>query len=467
MAALATLAALAFAFYGLGDKSVWLDEAASISIARAPVNDFWTIVTTDQANQSLYYVLLRPWLALGDGEATVRALSVIWAVATVPVVYLLGTRLVGASVGVLAAWLVAVNAFVLQYAQEARGYTLLLFFGALSSYLLLRAVDSKRWALWIGYGIVAGLSVYVHFFAAFTIMAHFVSLGWKVSRLSWAQVVAGFGIAGVISLPIGIFILNSSGGQISWIATPTGHSMADALRKLAGDGSNVLRNVVVGLAALGMVAGFLARRPWPATLLAMWLVLPLAGSFAFSLLLKPIFQPQYLIGSTPALALLTAWGVVAIRPKALRLAALATVVALSLQVLPGFYSRPPKEDWRSATRGLWEVSDGADRVVIWAGFTRMPFDYYVNRLNLTAGAADPLYPPQSWGTFSFRDIGRSGTLDAAAEHLRVGDRVWLILSHSPTDLADVLATLGARAVSRTEFQGGIMLIEAEVTAPAG
>ena len=59
----------------------------------------------------LYYVLLHGWIALGDSEFTVRALSAIFAVATIPVVYGLTRRIFRGRAALTAALLLALNSF--------------------------------------------------------------------------------------------------------------------------------------------------------------------------------------------------------------------------------------------------------------------------------------------------------------------------------------------------------------------
>src|SRR5271166_111935 len=66
------LAAAILRLVTLGRRSFWLDEIASVAIARRPEAFFWHFLWHDEGNMALYYVLLRPWLRLGYGEATVR-----------------------------------------------------------------------------------------------------------------------------------------------------------------------------------------------------------------------------------------------------------------------------------------------------------------------------------------------------------------------------------------------------------
>ena len=127
---------------------------------------------------ALYHVLLNSWIsALGSSEATIRMLSVLFAVMTVPALYAVGARLFSRRVGVVAAVLLALNTALYSYAREARSYslTLLLVLGA--SYFLVRATSQpQRRIFWAAYGVTAVLSVYAHFFAALVLLAHAVSL---------------------------------------------------------------------------------------------------------------------------------------------------------------------------------------------------------------------------------------------------------------------------------------------------
>ena len=81
------LADLVLGLYHLGTKSIWLDEASSISYATSGLHDLWLTVCSHDPNMGLYYVLLDGWVrAVGTGAGAVRLLSVLSATATVPLV---------------------------------------------------------------------------------------------------------------------------------------------------------------------------------------------------------------------------------------------------------------------------------------------------------------------------------------------------------------------------------------------
>ena len=128
-------------FHSLAAKSFWFDEGVSVAIARLDWYNFARILWRREANMSLYYFLLHFWLYFGGSEFFVRALSVLFAVASVPVIYLLGRRLFDSRVGLIAAALMAVNAYHVQYSQDARSYSLMVLLCLLSSLYFLKCLE--------------------------------------------------------------------------------------------------------------------------------------------------------------------------------------------------------------------------------------------------------------------------------------------------------------------------------------
>jgi mannosyltransferase len=120
-------------FLFLGEKSLWYDEAFSVNAAQMEWASLWHVISEFEANQGFYYILLHLWINLGQSEFVLRSLSAIFAISTVGLVYLLGTRLFGARVGLVAALLITLNSFFIAYAQEARAYMLVLLLATLSS----------------------------------------------------------------------------------------------------------------------------------------------------------------------------------------------------------------------------------------------------------------------------------------------------------------------------------------------
>jgi hypothetical protein len=83
-------------------------------------------------------------MGLGDSAARVRAFSAFTGTLTVPVLYLLGRRLVGRNVGLLAAFLLSISPFHVRFAQETRMYTLLTLNAALALLALIYLLTDPR-----------------------------------------------------------------------------------------------------------------------------------------------------------------------------------------------------------------------------------------------------------------------------------------------------------------------------------
>lgn len=172
---LITILAAFLRFHALTARSFWLDEGLSVSFARLPWPRFLQTMASREANMVLYYLLLRFWLILGDSEGFIRGLSVLFSVASVPLIFFLGARLFGRKTGLLAAALFAVNAYDIRYAQEARSYAMVVFFAILATWILARNLQDQSTAHWTSYAIVCASLTYSHLYGILLVPAHAVA----------------------------------------------------------------------------------------------------------------------------------------------------------------------------------------------------------------------------------------------------------------------------------------------------
>ena len=187
--AAASLLHLVLGAIRLGSESVWLDELMSIQMATGTWTNLWGWFLFLPEQHPLYYLLLRPWLAvLGDSAVALRSLSLLFGVATVPLMYLLGRDLVDARTGVVSAFLMALSPFWIFYSQEGRMYTLLVLLVCVSTWLFVRhlaARDSGAPASLAWYWVVSALGMYTHFFFVFVLFSH--AAVYLFDRASWRQ----------------------------------------------------------------------------------------------------------------------------------------------------------------------------------------------------------------------------------------------------------------------------------------
>lgn len=129
--------------YKIGANSFWWDETSSVWMSGSSLADTLNLVVRD-VHPPLYFLLLHFWLHLTSSDAGIRLFSAICGVLNIPVMYLLGRRIAGRVVGLLAALILAVAPFHVMYAQEARMYTLLALLVSLSLYFLARLLSDPR-----------------------------------------------------------------------------------------------------------------------------------------------------------------------------------------------------------------------------------------------------------------------------------------------------------------------------------
>src|SRR5713101_6988209 len=123
---LVLLLAFILRLYRLDFQSFWYDEGFSAFVAKGPLTSISVYVFIDP-HPPLYYTVLHFWMKVaGEGEFSLRFLSVALGVLSIALIYRLGADLLGYRAGAYAAVLGAVNPFLLYYSQETRGYILLL-----------------------------------------------------------------------------------------------------------------------------------------------------------------------------------------------------------------------------------------------------------------------------------------------------------------------------------------------------
>jgi uncharacterized membrane protein len=181
--------ALAARIFHLQSQSLWMDEIATVADAHAFGNGGLTAIANADHIAPLYSIIV--WIGTminGDSEFMARLPSAIAGTLTVPMFYLLGTRLFRSqNVGLISAVLAALSPFAVWYGQEARGYTLLLL--CVCSYVFLAwPIVCRRLgpSELVGLFLITAVGLYCHHYmilvcAAFGLFLVF-AIGLKKSR---------------------------------------------------------------------------------------------------------------------------------------------------------------------------------------------------------------------------------------------------------------------------------------------
>ncbi len=390
----ATALAAVLSLFWIGRKSLWIDETSSIFYVY-DWSGMWQELLHHEANMWSYYILLHFWLKLGDSEAFLRSLSALFAVATIPILYLLGRRLLNRRAGVIAGVLLAVNPFFIRYAQEVRGYTLAVCLVTLASYLFVLALERRTPALWVAWAACMALGIYTHFFAALVCVTQLLCLPVLGRRFPWRGAVLGLGALTLFLLPLVLFEPLGS-DQIGWMHRPESWRTIPHFYRYA-TGSRPLLALYTLFGAATILLG--ARRPAPGTwpplgwghlYVVAWAVLPVLIAYVFARKVKPIFEPRYLIIIVPALALLGGLCIARLPRAWLRALVVAGMLYLSARCLYWYYADYDKENWRDASSWALAQARPGDAAVFYWWSGREAFRYYLHRAGPRAPQVVPL-----------------------------------------------------------------------------
>ena len=222
-----TVAGAVLRFATLGVQSYWLDEAATVNLLHKSFGSMLSGVVSGESTPPLYYVFAWLWAKVfGTGEAGLRSFSALLGTATIPLAFVLGRRVGGATAGLISAALCAFNPLLVWYSQEARSYALLVLLSGLTLLSMLDVLErptGRRLALWAAAAIAA---LATHYFAGFLIGGEAMWLLYRTdARGRVAYAVGAVVLAAAALLPLALH--QRSTGAAKFI------SASSLLRRLA------------------------------------------------------------------------------------------------------------------------------------------------------------------------------------------------------------------------------------------
>jgi hypothetical protein len=388
-----TLVAGILRWPSLAGSSFWYDEWLVHNLVYAPLDQLPDQIRAQQTTPPVYYYVVWAWARLfSPGADSLRALSGLFGIATVPVAFATTAVLATRRAAFFAATLVAVNPFLIWYSVEARPYALLAFLSAVTLLLFALALRRPSWAVAVAWGVACGLAIATHYYAVFLVAAETLFLLVALRRqraMFWALgvvVLAGLAVtplalsqleftAWIESIPLDMRVGEIPKGFLIGIS-PFSVEMFWPLAALAlvgfafaWRGTRLERRgagVAAGLGALGLALAFVPVAAGTDTLLARN-VIPLLVPFLIALGIG--------FGSERA------------RRVGLLCAGATCALSIALVAAIPFDRGLQRADWGAAATAL-PPQRGKRVVVTWSGYRAQPIFGYLDRLGDPQQAAE-------------------------------------------------------------------------------
>ena len=391
------------------DSGLWLDEILMLAdFVRPPMGHI--VTSFPSQNQHMFYSVLAHGLfdLFGESIRLYRLPAVAFGVGSILALFVLARRIAGTREALMASALMTLSYHHVWFSQNARGYSGLLLFATLATWLWIEALPRTQWRWWIAYAVCVALGMWLHLTMAFIPLVH--GLAWLVllarsfssTRQSTSstdmasrwQPIAALVLAGTLTLQLYALSLpeflrvglheeskESSWTNPLWLITETFRGLQTGY---AGVALIALTAGVIG-AALGLRS--IARRNWVA---AVCMVLPGILLGAMIVALRHNLWPRFFFfcagfaivvavrGTSEVAGLLStaAKSLTGLRVASPRLAmAMWTiVVASSALTLPRCYGLP-KQNFGGA-RDYVVAQTSTDDVVVAIGLAASAYQRY-------------------------------------------------------------------------------------------
>ena len=370
--------------YHLDFNSFWLDEAATHVFTQQSTGEYWQLLNNlGEVHPPLFYLVEKIILPFGSSEFLYRLFPALFGIVSIPLFYIIGKKMFGSPVGLIMAALITFSPFHIQYSQDARMYTMLLFLTAVALIFYLEAIESDNKKYWILFGLVSALAIWTHFMAfifigALIIYSVFYLIKGKTNpkNLIFSIVVIGVLLSPLIFIIKGVF-LNRIGSPPTWGYTGDLFIVKSIIVLFS---NNPISFLFFGiLFCLGSVWLFFE---WKEKFYFIVAVLGISIVTGFFLSYKMPIDPRYFIFLLPLLYAIIASSALPFLQKVSKKTVIAIFIVLFICVwsvqLYGYYNTPINEDWRAASAFIKNTARPGDIIIIMPDYNHIPFNFYYN-----------------------------------------------------------------------------------------
>lgn len=364
--------------WGIESESYWLDEAISIKQAQEPFLKSIELVKKD-VHIPLYISVLNIWVHLfGTSEIMTRLLSLIFGVASIYVIFLLGRKLFNEDVGIYSSILLAFSALAIYYSQETRPYSLFVLLVMVSFYFFIDLLEKDSRKNKLLYFIFTLLMFYTHLFSFLVLFVQNVyylltNIRDRKRLFQWFFMQAGLI---VLFLPWVSVLLRQSKKthHLSWISI----DLLKVYFTFFDFFNHIFIFLIFILLLVYVFKKYKIMKKNNLILLGLWAVLPVVIVIIYSLLFSSIYQTRYLLFVLPAFYLLFAW-VLSKIPKIYGITLLSVIIVISLPFIFIQQQSLDKDNWRAVSSFVKENVKEGEYIFIHPYYHQYAFSYYYDR----------------------------------------------------------------------------------------
>ena len=380
-------------FYHIGRESFWLDEIIMLHVAGGGFHNIYNEALIGRP--PVYVILAHLWLNLfGTSETAARALSALFGTVSIIAMYLVAKQLFGKRAGIISALLISISYIQIYHSQEFRYYSLLTFFTLLSYYFFIRLINKKSIRCCISYVIVTALVFYSHTFGFFVIVAQNIYLLLQprlLRRLFKTLITCQLFIFALIApgLYFAVFkTLDRYGGAewlgyprtdipfetlILYVLLPINLSKYWKLALIPPAAYLIFKAILIDkgktlwIEAITRTSDefkYLKQNSSLILMILLWLIIPVLLPFSLSFIIGPMYIYRYTIAASPALLILIALVIVAIRHVIPEYLVVLSLIIISIPGLNFYYNVDTKEQWREAASYVERESVDKDAILI-------------------------------------------------------------------------------------------------------
>jgi len=313
----------------------------------------------------------------------------------------------------------------------------------LSTYLLLKALQGKKWLFWSFYSLIVSLALYTHYYTVFSVAAqgiYFLYVIFQKEKFKYSQWfknqdfqkgILSYILVAFSYIPwLKTFLFQVRQVQKSyWIPGMDFWSIPNTFFKLAtgiGLNPNQYWYILVCLMGLVLVAiGFSLKKieikeKW---LLFSLLIVPFIGAGLMSMK-SSIYLDRYFIFVLPFYLLFLCFAIFSIKNKTIKNILIVASVLLSMIAFPIYWSNlniEQKPGMAGATEYLNQKVNSKDKIYVGSSFVYFTFKYY-NQTNINP----LLYAPNKLSHFSGTALLTENDVVKNLDQIKQQDIVWII-----------------------------------------